>query len=142
LYQSLTRGKDFLADKLTSRPSESSELERVASPDPIRSFSSLAASNIKANIQRLESDLALARSNLEDEERVQVLRGKLEQLKQSPLLQANTAPKEPKGKEPEYRVVIEEEEGSSPKERESVSGGRSTDILGDSHNEPKAEASH
>ncbi|KAF8540528.1 hypothetical protein BDD12DRAFT_880355 [Trichophaea hybrida] len=141
LYQSLTRGKEFLADKLTSRQSESSELMRVTSPDPIRSSSSLTVTNIEATIQRLESDLALAGNNPEDAERVQILRSKLEQLKQDPVLQSKTPPKEPKGKDPEYRVVIEEEEGSSPKEKGSISDGRSTDLLGDSHNEPKAEAS-
>ncbi|KAF8253482.1 hypothetical protein K440DRAFT_625563 [Wilcoxina mikolae CBS 423.85] len=90
---------------------------RVTSPDPIPSSSSLAVTNIEA------------------------MRSKLEQLKQDPVLQSKTPPKEPKGKAPEYRVVIEEEGDSSPKEKGSVSDGRSTDILGDSHNEPKAEAS-
>lgn len=146
LYKSLTRGKDFLADKFSRH--DSVDLRRVTSPGLEKSDPNLGVGNLEADIQRLETDLALVATTPEDAARIQALCTKLEQLKESP--GANQQIKESPslklvesekaaGKRPEFLTLGSEKRPT--REDSVVSEEKSVDILGDSHVETKAKES-
>jgi hypothetical protein len=108
LSQSLSKGREFLTDKLSPR--------RAMSPEPMTSETSVAASNVdslNATITRLEAEMA---KNPAESERIGHFRGKMEPL------QRTTSPMG-KGKEPSQpeqkpvpKVTIESKSSSSKKD--------------------------
>jgi hypothetical protein len=111
LYQSLSKGREFLTDKLSPR--------RAMSPEPMTSETSVGASNfdnLDATITRLEAEMA---KNPAESERIGHFRGKMEPL------QSTSSPKE-KGKEasqpeqkPVPKVTVESIPSSSKKDSSS-----------------------
>jgi hypothetical protein len=121
LYQSLSKGKEFLAGKLSPR--------RAMSPEPMTSSTSLAApgsNNLDATIQRLEAEVA---KNPAESERIGHFCEKLQHLKNM------ASPPQSKGKRKEPgleqktapRVVIAEPTPSTSKKDTSSSGGSGSD---------------
>ncbi|CCX16156.1 hypothetical protein FPQ18DRAFT_125617 [Pyronema domesticum] len=135
LYQSISRGKKYLEEKLSStRPSEDNaggnarlgaETTRPETAPPL-SVSHVPA-YIEEQLQRLEQALGMPENAPEKSEQIQAVRSKLEQLKQTPVVQMH----DERRQEPEPSETIREE---TPSEHavSPISDGKSLDIMGDS----------
>lgn len=144
LYQSIVRGKEFVAERLVSRSSHF---------DPISRSSTPALDNVEETLKHVESELAEADAGIEQTEqtgRIAGLYSKLERLRETSqtlrdkekTLRKSKSTAETKAKS--HQQSKENTETQTETQTESVARSES-DVLGDNNNDglqEKADGSH